>query len=236
MPDSFRHCGVQPARLLCPWDSPGKNTGVGTYSLLQGIFTTRRSKPDLQDCRQILYHLSHQGNPFQPLYLAGFPGKGRCRPTPRGQVSAPFTYFMGSVFEDRIGCGRDKRILLGPRLPAFALPPFPSLPQSDAPPGDLWPFLWERDVFWSPRSGFELGQSRAPWSVGRDTEQARICLTPPPGRFRLPLADRQAALAEHRFWLKEVPPCLSNGTPASGLKPQMGKVLYNPRTPPRNRE
>ena len=29
-----------PARLLCPWDSPGKNTGVGSLSLLQGILPT----------------------------------------------------------------------------------------------------------------------------------------------------------------------------------------------------
>ena len=32
--------GRKPARLLCPWDSPGKNTGVGCHSLLQGIFLT----------------------------------------------------------------------------------------------------------------------------------------------------------------------------------------------------
>ena len=33
-------CGLQPARLLCPWNSPGKNTGVGCHFLLQGIFPT----------------------------------------------------------------------------------------------------------------------------------------------------------------------------------------------------
>ena len=32
---------TQPARLLCPWDSPGKNTGVGYHALLQGIFPTQ---------------------------------------------------------------------------------------------------------------------------------------------------------------------------------------------------
>ena len=32
----------QPARLLCPWDSPGKNTGGGSQALLQGIFLTQR--------------------------------------------------------------------------------------------------------------------------------------------------------------------------------------------------
>ena len=52
-----------PARLLCPWDSLGKNTGVGTQSLLQGIVPTQGSNPGLLDHRQILFCLSHQGNP-----------------------------------------------------------------------------------------------------------------------------------------------------------------------------
>ena len=50
------------ARLLCPWDSLGKNTGEGCHSLLQGILPTQGSNPGLLHCRQILYHLSHQGN------------------------------------------------------------------------------------------------------------------------------------------------------------------------------
>ena len=52
-----------PARLLCPWNSPGKNTGVGSHSLLQGVFLTQGSNLGLLHCRQILYHLSHQGTP-----------------------------------------------------------------------------------------------------------------------------------------------------------------------------
>ena len=36
--DSVRPHGLWPARLLCPWDPPGKNTGVGCHFLLQGIF------------------------------------------------------------------------------------------------------------------------------------------------------------------------------------------------------
>ena len=53
----------KPARLLCPWDSPGKNTGMGCHSLLQGIFPTQGLNPGLPHCRQIPYHLSHQGSP-----------------------------------------------------------------------------------------------------------------------------------------------------------------------------
>ena len=41
--NSFQHHGLYPARLLCPWDSPGKNTGVGGHALLQGIFPTQTS-------------------------------------------------------------------------------------------------------------------------------------------------------------------------------------------------
>ena len=48
---------------LCPWDSLGKNTGVGSNSLLQGIFLTKGSNKGLLHCRQILYHLSNQGSP-----------------------------------------------------------------------------------------------------------------------------------------------------------------------------
>ena len=57
--DSARPRGLQPARLLRPWGSPGKNTGVGCHSLLQGIFPTQKSNPGLLHCKQILYHLSH---------------------------------------------------------------------------------------------------------------------------------------------------------------------------------
>ena len=50
-------------RQLCLWDSPGKNTGVGSHSFLQGIFLIQGSNPGLRHCRQTLYHLSHQGSP-----------------------------------------------------------------------------------------------------------------------------------------------------------------------------
>ena len=63
MSDSLRLHGLQPARLLCPWNSLGKNTGVGSLSLLQGLFPTQGSNLHLLHGGQILYHLSHQGSP-----------------------------------------------------------------------------------------------------------------------------------------------------------------------------
>ena len=56
--DSLRSHG-----LYCPWNSPGQNTGVGSLSLLQGIFPTQGSNSGLLHCRQILYLLNHQGSP-----------------------------------------------------------------------------------------------------------------------------------------------------------------------------
>ena len=49
--------------LYRPWNSPGQNTGVGSLSLLQGIFLTQGANPGLLQCRWILYQLSHQGSP-----------------------------------------------------------------------------------------------------------------------------------------------------------------------------
>ena len=55
---------LQPQGLyLCPWNSAGKNTGVGCHCLLLGIFPTQGSNPGFPHGRQILYQLSHQGSP-----------------------------------------------------------------------------------------------------------------------------------------------------------------------------
>ena len=61
--DSLWPHGQQPTRLRCPWDFPGKNTGVGWHFLLQGILPTQGSNLSLLHCRQTLSCLSHQGSP-----------------------------------------------------------------------------------------------------------------------------------------------------------------------------
>ena len=59
-------CGLWPARLLCPWEFSGKNTGVGSHFFLQGILLTQRSNPHLL---HVLHweadssSLSHLGSP-----------------------------------------------------------------------------------------------------------------------------------------------------------------------------
>ena len=78
--DSLWPHGLQPTRLLHPWDFPGKSTGVGcpclfwrileweAISFSRGFSWTWESNPGLLHCEQILYHLSHQGSPILFLY------------------------------------------------------------------------------------------------------------------------------------------------------------------------
>ena len=51
---------LRPHGRYSPWNSPVQNTGVGSLSLLQGIFPTYGSNPGLPHCRRILYQLSHR--------------------------------------------------------------------------------------------------------------------------------------------------------------------------------
>ena len=48
--------------ILCPWDSQGRNTGMGCHFLLWGIFPTQESSLGLLNCRQILYQLRYKGS------------------------------------------------------------------------------------------------------------------------------------------------------------------------------
>ena len=54
---------LRPHGLYSLWNSPDQNTGVGSYSLLQGIIPTQGSNPGLLHCSRILYQLRHKGNP-----------------------------------------------------------------------------------------------------------------------------------------------------------------------------
>ena len=75
MSDSLQLRGI----FYGSWDSLGRNTGVGSLSLLQGIFPTQGSNPGLPHCGRILYQLSHKKSslpkmlpyPPSPLFLKG---------------------------------------------------------------------------------------------------------------------------------------------------------------------
>ena len=66
---SVRPHGLQPARLLCPWGSPGKNTGVGCHALLQGIFPTQGRDSSLLPLQVDSLPLSQWGSPEHHMTL-----------------------------------------------------------------------------------------------------------------------------------------------------------------------
>ena len=70
-----------------PWNSPSQNTGVGSLSLLQGIFPTQGSNPGLLHCRWILYQLSHKGSPRILEWVAYPFSSGSSSPRNRTGVS-----------------------------------------------------------------------------------------------------------------------------------------------------
>ena len=80
--------------LYSPWNSPGQNTGVGSLSLLQGIFPTQGLNPGLLGCRWILYQLSHKES-SRILEWVAYPfSRGSSRPRNQTRVS----WFAGGFF------------------------------------------------------------------------------------------------------------------------------------------
>ena len=70
------------------WNSPGQNTGVGSLSLLQGIFLTQGSNPGrISHCRRVLYQVSHKGRPRILEWVANPFSRGSSRPKNRTGVS-----------------------------------------------------------------------------------------------------------------------------------------------------
>ena len=80
--DFLRPYGLQTTSLFCPWDSPGKNTGVGCRAILQGIFPTQGSNPHLL----CLLHWQAGSLPLVP------PGK------PKVFMSTKLSCFIGLIW------------------------------------------------------------------------------------------------------------------------------------------
>ena len=85
--DSYDPMDCSPTRLLCPWDSLGKNTGVGCHFVLQGISPTQGSSPYLLHWQVNSLPLSHQGSPPIPITQQD---NQRCR-----QVESPWRLHRG---------------------------------------------------------------------------------------------------------------------------------------------
>ena len=104
--DSLQPCGLYPTRILCPWDFPGKNTGVGCLFLLKGIFLDQKSKPGVSCCRQILYSLSHQGSQAERMIPQRVLG-----PTVRSQLSYRFPKAVVTKNQEAGGLKQQKCVL-----------------------------------------------------------------------------------------------------------------------------
>ena len=59
---------LRPHGVYNPGNSPGQNTGVGSLSLMRGIFASQGSNPGLPHCRRILYQLSHKEAPVSKIH------------------------------------------------------------------------------------------------------------------------------------------------------------------------
>ena len=96
---------LRPRGLYSPWNSPGQNTGVGSLSLLQGIFPTQESNPGPPRCRRILYQLSHKGSP-RTLEWVAYPFSSRRELGSKGNRE-------GWCFCDRELCGAACALIWG---------------------------------------------------------------------------------------------------------------------------
>ena len=89
---------LRPHGLYSLWNSPGQKTGVGSCSLLQGIFPTQRLNPSFPHCRRILYQLSHQGSPRILEWIAHLFSSGSSRPRNQFSFLDPFPLWVVLIF------------------------------------------------------------------------------------------------------------------------------------------
>ena len=99
--------------FVTPWtiqsiNSPGQSTGVGSLSLLQGIFPTQGPNPGLSHCRRILYQLSHKESPiWKALY------------TPWTDICVPSAFHTFSPYKLGRGASWAHCVLVDPRADSW---------------------------------------------------------------------------------------------------------------------
>ena len=180
-----------------PWNSPGQNTGVGSLSLLQGIFLTQGSIPCLLHCRRILYELSHQRSPRILEWVAYPFSRGSSRPR---DGTCPKPAVKGSKDKGLpAACPRGRACSSAPEQQAPHLPEPPDVVEglegtlkAEAEPGEEgWhsprtlPFYGER----SPRAmvrGWEIKQKHT-WANNSTETHLGNLKKPRRSYFHLPL-------------------------------------------------
>ena len=107
-------CNPMPAGLLCPWDFPGKKTGVGCHFLPQGIFLTQGSNPHFLHWEVDSLVLSHEGSPgksspnLTTMNRSFKPPRLPLPPSPRGD--SPFLTFQAQDSGLVLSCSQDCRL------------------------------------------------------------------------------------------------------------------------------
>ena len=79
MSDSLATPWTVATRLLCPWDFPGKTTGLGCHSLLWGIFLTQGSNPPFLLWQPDSLPVSHKRSPWESYLILNTPWEGKRR-------------------------------------------------------------------------------------------------------------------------------------------------------------
>ena len=116
---------LQSHGLYSPWNSPGQNTGVGSHSLLQGIFPAQGSNPGLPHCRQILYQMSQECWSGYPIPFPGY------LPNPGIEPGSPALQANGCRYLRETSRLPEFHILLFPLTHHFCPPSLSSLLESN---------------------------------------------------------------------------------------------------------
>ena len=125
MSDSVRPHRQQPTRLPCPWDSPGKNTGVGCHFLLQGMKVKSESEVS-QSCPTLSDPMdcSLPGSSIHGIFQARVPEWGAIA---FSYPMAPLTYFPCKVSPPSLSPFHLQTLPSGQPPPGAGCPLFPLL-------------------------------------------------------------------------------------------------------------
>ena len=175
---------LQPHGLYSPWNSPGQNTGVGSLSLLQGLFPTQRLNPGLLHCRRILNQLSHKGSPRVLEWVAYPFSRGSSQPR-NGTLVSCITDGFFSSWATREALSEDEGVSKPPAPPLPSWPQFPRRFQFQCSCNKLLQTYWLKIAHIYYRSS---GRQKPKWvSRGKSQSVGRpACLLKAPGQALFP--------------------------------------------------
>ena len=205
---TLRIYGLLPARLLCPWDAPGKNTGAGCQALFQGIFLTQGSN-------QHLLCLLHWQASALPLASTGKPWRHLRRHCVDSALMTPRINHQPK--SSPLGTGVGQVRPQAPESPLYKAKPCSSFLRMQAPASGL-----QRTPCPAPVHLCKAGGTRPPSAPGEQPPAPSKAVLGPltptgDGRLGLPLPTRTEGLSQHGLPASHQGPGFSSVT--SGLLP-----------------